>query len=251
VTAPKAARVYTRGLNPIGTIQSDGMRIVDLGLLDYRAAWKRQEEEHARVLEGGEEALLLVEHPPVITFGRRAADSASHLVASVDQLAAAGVAVVESDRGGDITYHAPGQLVAYPIVRLADHRMSVGAYVKALEHAVIDTLAHFGLNGRLDPSAIGVWVASDTACPTSDKGCLMAKVCALGVRIKRGVSLHGIALNVTTDLSGFGLIVPCGIVDRSVTSLAKLLGPRCPTMADAKNALSRHLIARFLHPPAD
>ena len=221
------------------------MRILDLGTLDYRTAWARQEEEHARVAAGGEPALLLVEHTPTITFGRRAADSASHLVATADQLVARGVEVVESDRGGDITFHGPGQLVAYPIVRLADYRLSVGSYVKALEHAVIATLADFGLDGRLDPKAIGVWVPSDTACDKADSGCLMAKVCALGVRIKAGVSMHGIALNVATDLSYFNLIVPCGLANRPVTSLHRLLGDRCPTMADAKTALSQYLVERF------
>lgn len=221
------------------------MRVMDLGLLDYRAAWAMQEAEHVRVLAGDEEALILVEHPPTITFGRRAADSAGHLIASTEQLAAAGVDVVESDRGGDITFHGPGQLVVYPIVRLADHRLSVGGYVKTLEHAVIDTLSDFGLNGRLDPSAIGIWVASDTECLTSDGGCLMAKVCALGVRIKRGVSMHGVALNVTTDLSHFDFIVPCGITGRAVTSLEKLLGAECPTMTDVKLAIIRRLQLTF------
>ena len=186
-------------------------------------------------------ALLLVEHPPVITLGRRAEVSAGHVVASRERLAAAGVDVVESDRGGDVTFHGPGQLVAYPIVRLADHRLSVGAYVKALEHAVLATLADFGVDGRLDPAAIGVWV--DAAGPGD--GCLMAKVCALGVRIKRGVSLHGVALNVTTDLAFFDLIVPCGLAGRAVTSLERLLGERCPTMTDAKAALARRVAERF------
>ena len=221
------------------------MRVIDLGLSDYRSAWTRQEEEHARVTAGGEPALLLVEHPPTITFGRRSADSAAHLVASREELTSRGVEVVESDRGGDITFHGPGQLVAYPIVRLADYRLSVGGYVKALEHAVIATLADFGLHGRLDPTAIGVWVPSDTVCDVADSGCLMAKICALGVRIKAGVSMHGIALNVATDLSYFDLIVPCGLANRPVTSLQHLLGNGCPTMADAKNAVSKHLVERF------
>ncbi|MGC4034068.1 MAG: lipoyl(octanoyl) transferase LipB [Tepidisphaeraceae bacterium] len=224
------------------------MRIIDLGTLDYRSAWQRQEEEHERVLAGEEEALLLVEHTPTITFGRRAADSASHLVAGQEQLAKLGVEVVESDRGGDITFHGPGQLVAYPIVRLADHRLSVGGYVKALENSVIASLADFGLNGRLDSSAIGVWVEpSDTACHASANGCLMGKVCALGVRIKRGISLHGIALNVTTDLSYFNLIVPCGLAGRPVTSLKELLADKCPPMADVKASLSKRIIERFSH----
>ena len=128
---------------------------------------------------------------------------------------------------------------------MADHRLSVGAYVKTLEAAVIATLADFGIDGRLDPAAIGVWVGADTACQTSDGGCLMAKVCALGVRIKGGGSMHGVALNVTTDLDAFRLIVPCGIADRPVTSLKKLLGGGCPTLADVKTALERRIAERL------
>src|SRR5436190_638454 len=117
------------------------MRIIDLGLIPYRDAWKMQEEIHAQVLAGGEEMVLLLEHPPVITFGRRVADSQRNLLASQQVLKEMGVEVVESDRGGDITFHGPGQLVAYPIVRLKDHKLSVGAYVRKLEEIVIDTLA--------------------------------------------------------------------------------------------------------------
>lgn len=224
------------------------MYATDLGILSYRDAWARQELEHARVLAGGEEVVLLVEHPPTITFGRRVALSASHLVASSQSLADLGVDIVESDRGGDITYHGPGQLVAYPIVRLADHQLSVGGYVKALENVVIATLADFGVNARLDPSAIGVWVPSDSTCLPSDGSCLMAKICALGVRIKRGVSMHGIAMNVVTDLSHFDWIVPCGLAGRGVTSLKVLLGPQCPTMADTKKVLAAQIIRRFFKP---
>jgi lipoate-protein ligase B len=212
------------------------LRLIDLGHLDYRAAWAKQEDVHAQVLAGTDETILLVEHPPTITFGRRAAESASHLIASVERLRGMGVDLVESDRGGDITFHGPGQLVAYPIVRLADHRLSVGAYVKALEHAVIDTLAHFGIASHLDPAAIGVWTTVDAA---------PAKICALGVRIKRGVSLHGIALNVTTDLRYFDLIIPCGLAGRGVTSVAAVLGERTPTMEAIKPILTKRITSRL------
>src|SRR3954467_1319417 len=116
------------------------MRIIDLGLIPYCEAWRVQEEIHAQVLAGEEEALLLLEHTPVITFGRRVADAQRNLLASPEVLAEMKVEVVESDRGGDITYHGPGQLVAYPIVRLIDHRLSVGGYVRRLEDVVIATL---------------------------------------------------------------------------------------------------------------
>jgi len=204
--------------------------------MGYADAWREQEMFHARVVAGGDEALLFVEHPPVITFGRRAAESASHVVATRDVLLQRGVAIVESDRGGDVTFHGPGQLVGYPIVRLANHRLSVGAYVKALEHAVIRTLAEFDVAAYLEPGAIGVWVNDPNNPESSAK-----KICALGVRVKAGVSMHGIALNVTTDLSYFDLIVPCGLSGRGVTSLFEVLGNACPSMDLIKNTVARHV----------
>jgi lipoyl(octanoyl) transferase len=212
--------------------------VEDLGQLAYRAAWEYQENVHQRVLGGEEERLLLVEHPPVITFGRRPGVD-RNLVASDEQLQQLGVEVVQSDRGGDITFHGPGQLVAYPIVRLADHHLSVGGYVHRLEDIVIATLAKLGVPAQKDASAIGIWT-EDT--------CNAAKICAIGVRIRRGVSLHGLALNVTTDLRYFDLIVPCGLVGRPVTSLQKLLGPNAPDMAAVKQALIEQFTAYFQSP---
>ncbi len=213
------------------------MRVFDLSILNYRDAWAEQERVHAEVLAGTEEAILLVEHTPVITFGRRAEDSAKHLVASREQLKQMGVDLVESDRGGDITFHGPGQLVAYPIVRLADHGFSVGAYVKALEHAVIATLKELEIDAFLDPAAIGVWTHAARGTQHA------AKICALGVRIKRGVSMHGIALNVTTDLSWFNLIVPCGLADKPVTSVQMIKGDTTPPMSEIKPMLARNITA--------
>ena len=211
------------------------MIVRDLGLLEYRAAWALQEEAHASVLAGGEEQLLLVEHPPVITFGRRPGGE-KNLLASKDRLAELGVDLVESDRGGDVTFHGPGQIVAYPIVRLIDHRLSVGAYVRRLEDIVIATLAEFSVEATKDESAIGVW---------TDDGGTPSKICALGVRIRRGVTLHGIALNVTTDLRYFNLIVPCGLQARGVTSLSKLLAPQAPTIQSVRDSLARQCAAAF------
>ncbi|MBV8780255.1 MAG: lipoyl(octanoyl) transferase LipB [Phycisphaerae bacterium] len=211
------------------------MIIEDLGVMPYRQAWDRQETCHADVLAGGEERMLLVEHPPVITFGRRPGVS-QHLIASDDQLARLGVEVVQSDRGGDITFHGPGQLVVYPIVRLADHHLSVSGYVRALERGVIGALNEIGIRAREESGAIGVW---------TDGG---SKICALGVRIRRGVTLHGIALNVTTNLDYFQLIVPCGLVGRSVTSIALELGERAPTMDWMKNIVPRHLVQSLAQP---
>jgi lipoyl(octanoyl) transferase len=212
------------------------MKVIDLGVIGYRDAWRIQEELHGQVLAGGEEALLLLEHTPVITLGRRVADAQKNLLTPAEVLGRMGVEVVESDRGGDITYHGPGQLVAYPIVRLIDHRLSVGAYVRRLEDVVIETLGEFGIEGFKDESAIGVWVNG----PRGEA----AKICALGVRIKRGVTLHGIALNLTTDLSHFGLINPCGL-GRPVTSMGEVLGGRAPGMAELKGAFARHTVQAF------
>ena len=210
---------------------------VDLGTMGYRDAWAAQESAHAQVVAGGPERILIVEHPPVITFGRRG-DVGGHLLASAEQLKTLGVELVHSDRGGDITFHGPGQVVAYPIVRLADHRLSVGAYVHLLESAVVGLLADWGIAASTDPTAVGVWVR---------RGSADAKICAIGVRIRKGVSLHGVALNVHTDLSYFNLIVPCGLAARPVTSLGQLLGERVPTFEAACEDLFRHL-ARALRP---
>ena len=194
----------------------------------YRPAWDYQVQVHERVTAGEDERVLFVEHEPVITFGRRPG-VARNLVASQDQLAKLGVEVVESDRGGDITFHGPGQIVVYPIIRLADHTLSISGYVHRLEAIVIDALKQIGINdAAADPHAPGVWV------PTDGK---LAKVCAVGVRIRRGVSMHGIALNVATDLRYFELIVPCGLVGRPVTSLQKLLGQKAPSFAQIQDLL--------------
>jgi lipoyl(octanoyl) transferase len=232
------------------------MRIHDLGLIPYRQAWQLQEQLHAQTLAGGDEHLLLLEHPSVITLGRRADDSRKNLATPAHLLQQMNIEVVESDRGGDITLHAPGQLVAYPILRLNDHKLSVGAYVQKLEDTVINTLAHYDIHAFKDPTAIGVWVqmgsgfraqgsAGDSELRTQDSALrTSAKICALGVRIKRGISLHGIALNLSTDLSLFNLINPCGL-SRPVTSMRDLLGDAAPTMSHLKQTFTRNFLAAF------
>jgi lipoyl(octanoyl) transferase len=228
------------------------MLITDLGTLAYRDAWRLQEAAHEEVLAGWPERILLVEHPPVITLGRRADRGEAggggmvvqHLVASPEYLQQLGVELVQSDRGGDITFLGPGQIVAYPIVRLNDHGLSVGGYVRALERTVIATLADFEISARRDESAVGVWVDdSTTGTP--------AKVCAIGVRIRRGISLHGLALNVTTDLSYFNLIVPCGLAGRPVTSVRKLLGEAAPPIERVRETLARRLIEALAVRPTE
>jgi lipoyl(octanoyl) transferase len=215
------------------------MIVQDLGTMAYRKAWAVQEAIHDEVVDGGAERLLLVEHPPVITLGRRAGQM-TNVLRPVEGLGQLGVELIESDRGGDVTFHGPGQLIAYPIVRLNDHRLSVGGYVHRLEEIVIATLADLGVGASKDHCAVGVW--------TNDGG-QSAKICAIGVRIRKGVTMHGVALNVSTDLSFFNLIVPCGLKGRQVTSLAKLLGDAAPSMAAVNAALVHRFEEAFAKVP--
>lgn len=216
--------------------------MIDLGRMAYDAAYRVQVEHVEEVLASREAGtpeagrLLLVEHDPVVTVTRRPGVM-GHLVATPETLARHGVSVMETDRGGDITYHGPGQIVAYPILDLNLLGLGLHAYMRLLESAVIETCAEFGFEAERDVGATGVWVRSDT-------GGLSAKVCAMGVRVRKWVTLHGLALNVTTDLSHFGLIVPCGLAGRPVTSLERAMGERgrkCPEITHVRSVLSRTL----------
>ncbi len=220
------------------------MTVVDLGEIDYDEALARQRRAQQAVIEArgsgeGAMTLFLLEHvPAVITVSRRRG-ARTHLVAGDEQLRAAGVEVAETDRGGDVTYHGPGQLVAYPILDLNALGLRLHGYMRLLEQIVIDTLAEFGIEGERDPAATGVWVGgSDGATKRrSDEGA--RKICAMGVRVSRWVSMHGLALNVTTNLEHFDLIVPCGLARRSVTSMQRELSDRCPSMDEVKTTLAR------------
>jgi lipoate-protein ligase B len=221
------------------------MRVIDLDTMPYRQAWAEQERHHAEVAAGGEPRILVVEHPPVITLGRRAETARSHLVASEAQLKKLKIDVVESDRGGDITYHGPGQIVVYPIIKLADFGLSVGGYVHRLEQAMVDCLEVFKLKAHTEPGAVGTWVEYHGKT---------AKVGAIGVRVKQGCTLHGLALNVETDLTHFGLIVPCGLEGRPVTSLQSLLRDACPSYVAVRSILVgcvQHAIERRDPPKPD
>lgn len=185
--------------------------------------------------------LLLVEHdPPVITVSRRRT-ARQHLIATPEMLAGAGVEVAETDRGGDITYHGPGQLVVYPILDLNRFGLRLHSYMRLLEQVVIDVLARWEIAGKRDETATGVWVRTGdaSAATASSEGVQpsLAKICAMGVRVSRWASMHGLALNVTTNLDHFRLIVPCGLADRTVTSMAQILGDRCPPMREVKRAM--------------
>jgi lipoyl(octanoyl) transferase len=195
----------------------------------YESAWRWQLATAAEIRNGALEACALLEHAPVFTFGRRA--RYDHLLLEPDDLRSRGAAIVESDRGGDVTFHGPGQLVAYPILDLRTRRLGPSEYVRKLEEAIIRTLREFGLPGERSPGRPGVWVDG-------------AKVAAVGVRVHDGVSTHGLALNVATDLSWFDAIVPCGIRDAGVTSLARLL-TRCPGMPAVMDAFSEAFAAVF------
>ena len=181
-----------------------------LGRVGYLDAWRLQEAVATRVRGGGDEQLLLLEHPPVYTIGRRG--TTDNILVGHDVLRAAGASVYRVDRGGDITYHGPGQLVGYPITRLGE-KDDLVAYVRAIELAIMDALASFGISGRSEAGKTGVWVDLGDGTP--------AKIAAIGVRISRGVTTHGFALNVSTDLQGFERIMPCGFV-HEVASLERL-----------------------------
>ena len=213
------------------------LEVRDLGEIPYADALDLQRRAQRALIEargregwgGGPMTLFLLEHvPPVITVSRRKT-AIRHLVAGDRPLREAGVEVAETDRGGDITYHGPGQLVAYPILDLNRLGLRLHGYMRLLEQVVIDTLADFGIEGVRDPPTTGVWVGPD------GQG---AKICAMGVRISRWVSMHGLALNVTTNLDHFDLIVPCGLSGRSVTSMQRELGATCPGMDEVKGALA-------------
>jgi lipoyl(octanoyl) transferase len=237
--------------------RSSLIEVRDLGRLAYASALELQRESHSAVIaarESGEAVpmpVYFLEHdPPVITVSRRPG-AADHLLATPELLAAHGVTVAETDRGGDITYHGPGQLVAYPILDLNRLGLRVHSYMRWLEQIVIDTIGEFGVVGHRDACATGVWVGGardePTACatgasPASDGLPGGRKICAMGVRIARWVSMHGLALNVSTNLAHFGLIVPCGLVGRPVTSLARECEPP-PAMATVKQVMAQRFIA--------
>jgi len=183
-----------------------------LGVVSYDEGLHIQERAVERLRSGeAPEQLLLLEHPHVFTLGR-GADS-SNILADRQQLESNSVEVHETGRGGDVTYHGPGQLVGYPIMDLKPDRCDVHRYVRDIEEVLIRTIADFGVIGGRIPGLTGVWVENE-------------KIGAIGVRIARWITSHGFALNVNTDLSFFRMIVPCGITDKGVTSLSQLLGRR-------------------------
>lgn len=206
-----------------------------LGRVPYAEALALQERlVAARVAGSIPDTLLMLEHPPVITLGRGAKEA--HLRFGRESLAARGIEVFDTGRGGDVTYHGPGQLVAYPILDLSPDRQDVRRYVKDLEETMIRACADFGLGAERIAGLNGTWLRSTEL---GDR-----KIGAIGVRISRWVTMHGLALNVTTNLAHFALIVPCGIVGKGVTSLGLELD-RPVAMADAMDALERRFAEVF------
>ena len=211
-----------------------GLRVEWLGRIGYRDAWARQHElVEARATGRMGDTLLLLEHDPVLTLGRNA--DPSFVRASDEALRARGIELIRVERGGEVTYHGPGQLVAYPIVRLADRGILLRPFVRALEQAIADTAASYGVEAGRRDGFPGCWCEPDGGQPR--------KLGALGLRVERGVSYHGIALNVTTDLTDFKLIDACGLSEAEVTSIASEAGwpagQSAPSTASVANAADR------------
>ena len=205
-------------------------QIVDLGLIGYAEAWTLQKRVVAARKAGAiENVLLLCEHPHVITQGRNG--KREHLLASEHVLRQKGVEFHATDRGGDITYHGPGQIVGYPILNLGAIRRDVVWYVRMLEEAMIRATAEFGVAAERVAGKTGIWIRNGNA---------EEKLAAIGVHISRWVTSHGFAYNVSTDLRYFDLIVPCGIADRKATSLEKLLG-RSVKREETTPRIAKHL----------
>ncbi len=208
-----------------------GVLTVDrLGTVAYQPTWELQDElaEQRRARSIGDR-LLLLEHFPVYTIGR--GGNEANMLASGDRLRELGAELIRIDRGGDVTFHGPGQIVAYPVVELAD-ALNLRRYVRTLEAAIIATAAAFGVSGKRLPGHPGIWVAGER------------KLAAIGVRVKRGVTTHGLALNVNTDLRWFDEMIPCGIPDKSVTSLSRELGAPV-SMEAVEDELAGQLATHF------
>ncbi len=206
------------------------MRVLDvrkLGLVSYSDGLRLQEALAEDRRQGSiDDVLLLLQHPHVLTLGARGDGGRSHILATPARLVELGVTVFETGRGGDVTYHGPGQLVGYPILDLKPDRCDVHRYVRDIEEVIIRTVADYGIEAGRIKGLTGVWVGHE-------------KVAAIGVRIARWITSHGFAFNVSTDLDYFRLIVPCGISDRGVTSLEKLLERQVP-MEEVEERVAGH-----------
>lgn len=202
------------------------LQVERMGRVPYGPMLALQEERHRAVADGvGPETLFLLEHEPVVTLGKNAAGA--HVLHPEPELARRGVELFATGRGGDVTYHGPGQIVGYPILALGEGEQDIKGYVYKLEEVLIRTVSDFGVSATRVDGLRGIWVGND-------------KIGAIGVRIARWTTLHGFALNVMTDLSGFALIVPCGLVGRGVTSLAQLRGSQAPSLREVEDRIILH-----------
>ncbi len=216
----------------------------DTGLVPYKDMWEYQEQllqqnvAVKKALADGlvtagstEHHLLLVQHPPVYTLGKTGHEE--YILITAEERLAKGIEYYRINRGGDITFHGPGQLVGYPIIDLEKFFTDIGKYLRYLEEVIIKTIAEFGITGGRSKGETGVWIDADI--PGRER-----KICAMGVRCSRWVTMHGWALNINTDLDYFGHIIPCGIKDKQVTSMAKELGHELDF-----NAVMKVLVAKF------
>ena len=222
--------------------QNKEVKIIELGQLSYGESLTAQEQYFNQIIElkranrtqveplQTPNYLLWVEHPPVVTLGK--SGKKEHLLLDAKGLEKQGIEFFKTNRGGDITFHGPGQLVVYPIFDLDNFVTDIHKYLRFLEEAVIETLKEYGLEGMRSPGETGVWLEADTP--------FARKICAMGVRASRWVTMHGLALNINTDLSYFDHIVPCGIQGKGVTSLAKELG-HAVDPSDVKEKVKFHL----------
>ena len=201
------------------------LRIERVGRMAYGPMLELQNTRHAEVRDRyRDDTLFLLEHEPVVTLGRNS--STDHVLLSEQMLEARSVELYETGRGGDVTYHGPGQIVGYPVINLQEGERDIRRYVTRLEEVLICTAADFGVEAERVEGLRGIWVGDD-------------KLAAIGVRVARWTTLHGFAINVSTELRDFEMIVPCGLRDRGVTSLAKLLG-EAPPLRDVEDRLAHH-----------
>lgn len=201
--------------------------ILDLGLSDYNDTWKLQKKlQSKRILGEIEDHLLLVEHPPVFTLGKNA--SKQHIINNSED-----VSIIQTDRGGNITFHGPGQLVCYPILDLNHYKRSITWYMRELEQLIINVLGEYDIKASRKKGLTGTWV--------KDK-----KIAALGVRISRWVTMHGFSLNINPDLNFYKHIIPCGIKEYGVTSMAKIMGNEVPSMDEVKTKMTKHFTKNFV-----
>ena len=203
---------------------------IELGFADYKEVWDLQKKTHIEKQNGRvDDVLYTVEHNHVYTLGKTG--SRDHILLTEEEMAAKGISYYEIDRGGDITYHGPGQLVVYPIIDLNNYYKDTHRYLRDLEEVVIRTLAELGITGTRDEEFTGVWVGEE-------------KICAIGIKVSRWITMHGIALNVNTELEYFDKIIPCGIFHKGVTSIKKELN-READMNEVKKLILKNFDAVF------